>query len=49
MISAIAYQPVSFSGRIARHELEAKRYTLGDLAAAIAKERAPTSTRTSSR
>jgi uncharacterized radical SAM superfamily Fe-S cluster-containing enzyme len=38
VVNAIAYQPVSFSGRIARHELEQKRYTLGDLAAAIAKE-----------
>jgi uncharacterized radical SAM superfamily Fe-S cluster-containing enzyme len=38
VINAIAYQPVSFTGRIARHELEAKRYTLGDLAAAIAAE-----------
>jgi 7,8-dihydro-6-hydroxymethylpterin dimethyltransferase len=38
VINAIAYQPVAFTGRIARHELEAKRYTLGDLAAAIARE-----------
>jgi hypothetical protein len=38
VINGIAYQPVAFTGRIARHELEAKRYTLGDLAAAIAKE-----------
>jgi uncharacterized radical SAM superfamily Fe-S cluster-containing enzyme len=38
VVNAIAYQPVSFSGRIARHELDAKRYTLGDLAAAIAAE-----------
>jgi hypothetical protein len=38
VVNAIAYQPVSFTGRIARHELEQKRYTLGDLAAAIAKE-----------
>jgi uncharacterized radical SAM superfamily Fe-S cluster-containing enzyme len=36
VINAIAYQPVSFTGRIARHELESKRYTLGDLARAIA-------------
>ena len=32
VISAISYQPVSFTGRISRHELESKRYTLGDLA-----------------
>ena len=38
VINAIAYQPVAFTGRIARHELEAKRYTLGDLAAAVARE-----------
>jgi len=38
IVNGIAYQPVSFSGRIARHELEAKRYTLGDLAAALASE-----------
>jgi uncharacterized radical SAM superfamily Fe-S cluster-containing enzyme len=38
VINAIAYQPVAFTGRIARHELEEKRYTLGDLAAAIARE-----------
>ena len=37
-VNGIAYQPVSFSGRISRHELEAKRYTLGDLAAAVAAE-----------
>jgi uncharacterized radical SAM superfamily Fe-S cluster-containing enzyme len=36
--NGIAYQPVSFSGRISRRELEAKRYTLGDLAAAVAAE-----------
>ncbi|MFH1417748.1 MAG: radical SAM protein, partial [Planctomycetota bacterium] len=32
VISGISYQPVSFTGRISRHELEQKRYTLGDLA-----------------
>jgi len=36
VINAIAYQPVSFTGRIARKELESKRYTLGDLAEDIA-------------
>lgn len=35
VINAIAYQPVAFTGRIARHELEARRYTVGDLASAI--------------
>jgi uncharacterized radical SAM superfamily Fe-S cluster-containing enzyme len=32
VISAIAYQPVSFTGRISREERESQRYTLGDLA-----------------
>jgi uncharacterized radical SAM superfamily Fe-S cluster-containing enzyme len=36
VISAISYQPVSFSGRIDPTELAAKRYTLGDLARDIA-------------
>jgi len=31
-ISAISYQPVAFTGRISRRDLEEKRYTLGDLA-----------------
>jgi uncharacterized radical SAM superfamily Fe-S cluster-containing enzyme len=31
-ISAIAYQPVAFTGRISTEEREAQRYTLGDLA-----------------
>lgn len=35
VISAISYQPVVFTGRINRRELERKRYTLGDLAHAI--------------
>jgi len=38
IVNGIAYQPVAFTGRIARHELEARRYTLGDLAAAVARE-----------
>lgn len=33
--SAISYQPVVFTGRINRRDLERKRYTLGDLAHAI--------------
>jgi 7,8-dihydro-6-hydroxymethylpterin dimethyltransferase len=36
VIAAIAYQPVTFTGRISRHDLEHKRYTLGDLAQDIA-------------
>lgn len=32
VISAISYQPVVFTGRINRRDLERKRYTLGDLA-----------------
>ena len=36
VVSAIAYQPVSFSGRISHHERMQKRYTLGDLAHDVA-------------
>ncbi|HOD81516.1 MAG: Cyclic pyranopterin monophosphate synthase [Planctomycetes bacterium ADurb.Bin126] len=36
VISAISYQPVSFTGRISLDELERNRYTLGDLARGIA-------------
>jgi uncharacterized radical SAM superfamily Fe-S cluster-containing enzyme len=32
VVSGIAYQPVSFTGRISLADREAKRYTLGDLA-----------------
>jgi uncharacterized radical SAM superfamily Fe-S cluster-containing enzyme len=32
VVSAISYQPVAFTGRISRTELEQQRYTLGDLA-----------------
>ncbi len=35
VVSAISYQPVSFSGRIDPRELAARRYTLGDLAHGI--------------
>ena len=35
-VSAISYQPVSFSGRIDRHRRAAQRYTLGHLAHDIA-------------
>ena len=36
VVSAISYQPVSFSGRITTEELARRRYTLGDLAHGIA-------------
>jgi uncharacterized radical SAM superfamily Fe-S cluster-containing enzyme len=36
VVSAIAYQPVSFTGRISRAEREAQRYTIGDLALDLA-------------
>lgn len=35
VVSAISFQPVSFTGRIARKELEAKRFTQSDLAHAV--------------
>ncbi len=37
VVSAISYQPVCFTGRISRRELEKKRYTLGDLAHDLAR------------
>lgn len=36
VISAISFQPVSFTGRIDKEEVTARRYTLGDLAHDIA-------------
>ena len=36
VVSAIAYQPVSFTGRISLAEREAQRYTMGDLALDLA-------------
>jgi hypothetical protein len=33
--SGISFQPVAFTGRISRHELEAKRFTLSDFAHAV--------------
>ncbi len=36
VVAGISYQPVTFSGRISHKEREEKRYTLGDLAHAIA-------------
>jgi len=38
VISAISYQPVAFTGRINRHELEKKRYTMSDVALDIARQ-----------
>ncbi len=35
VLSAISFQPVAFTGRIARHELEAKRFTQSDFAHAV--------------
>ena len=35
VVSAISFQPVAFTGRIARHELESKRFTLADFAHAV--------------
>jgi 7,8-dihydro-6-hydroxymethylpterin dimethyltransferase len=36
--SGISFQPVAFTGRIARHELESKRFTLADFAHAVQKQ-----------
>ena len=36
--SGISFQPVAFTGRIARHELEAKRFTLSDFAHAVKRQ-----------
>ena len=36
VVSAVSYQPVSFTGRIDPQELQARRYTLGDLAHDVA-------------
>ena len=35
VVSAISFQPVSFTGRISRAELEAKRFTMGDVARCV--------------
>jgi uncharacterized radical SAM superfamily Fe-S cluster-containing enzyme len=37
-LSGISFQPVAFTGRISKHELEAKRYTLTDLAKDISEQ-----------
>ncbi|MCE5311178.1 MAG: radical SAM protein [Acidobacteriales bacterium] len=44
VLSGISYQPVAFTGRIARHELEEKRYTLTDLAKDISEQTGMTDT-----
>jgi len=36
-VSAISYQPVAFTGRISHRDLQARRYTLGDLAHDLAR------------
>jgi 7,8-dihydro-6-hydroxymethylpterin dimethyltransferase len=43
-LSGISYQPVAFTGRIAKHELAAKRYTLPDLAIDISRQTGITNT-----
>jgi uncharacterized radical SAM superfamily Fe-S cluster-containing enzyme len=35
VVSAISFQPVSFTGRISRSELEAKRFTMADVARCV--------------
>ncbi len=35
VVSAISFQPVAFTGRISRHELEAKRFTMSDVARCV--------------
>jgi len=35
VVSAISFQPVSFTGRISRRELEAKRFTMADVARCV--------------
>lgn len=37
VVSAIAYQPVAFTGRISTEERESQRYTMGDLAEEISR------------
>ncbi len=44
VVSGISFQPVAFTGRIARRELEAKRYTLSDLAHAVSDQTGITNT-----
>ncbi len=44
VVSAISFQPVAFTGRISRRELEAKRYTQSDLAHAVSDQTGITDT-----
>ncbi len=44
MLSGISFQPVAFTGRISKHELEAKRFTLSDFAHAISEQTGMTDT-----
>jgi uncharacterized radical SAM superfamily Fe-S cluster-containing enzyme len=37
-VSGISFQPVAFTGRIAKHELLAKRFTLADLAGCVGEQ-----------
>ena len=37
-VSGISFQPVAFTGRIAKKELEAKRFTLADLAHCLSEQ-----------
>ena len=37
-VSGISFQPVAFTGRISRHELESKRFTLADLARTVSEQ-----------
>ena len=37
-VSGISFQPVAFTGRIAKHELLAKRFTLSDLARCVSEQ-----------
>jgi tetraether lipid synthase len=39
-VSGISFQPVAFTGRISRHELESKRFTLSDFAHAVHRQTA---------
>ncbi|HEY3930297.1 MAG TPA: radical SAM protein [Candidatus Koribacter sp.] len=43
-VSGISFQPVAFTGRINRHELERKRFTLADLARCVSEQTGITDT-----
>lgn len=44
-VSGISFQPVAFTGRIAKHELLAKRFTLADLARCVSQQTGITDSR----